>query len=60
MARIANNSFRCKSGKVQLLGFNGTVKSSVKAGKLIITPPALSPAKNPCDYAWVYKIENVL
>jgi alpha-L-fucosidase len=45
---------------VKLLGFNGNVKTSVKGGKLTITPPALSPATNPCSYAWVYKVEGAL
>jgi len=30
------------------------------AAKLTITPPALSPAKNPSRYAWVFKLTNAL
>ena len=45
---------------VRLLGFAGTVKSTTKGGKLTIMPPALSPATNPCAYAWVYKVEGAL
>lgn len=49
-----------KSSKVSLLGFNGLVKTGIKSGKFLITPPVLSPLTNPSQYAWVYKIENVL
>ncbi|MEA5258531.1 alpha-L-fucosidase [Arcicella aquatica] len=49
-----------KIGKVQMLGFKGAIKTSIKGDKLTIIPPALSPATNPSDYAWVYKIEGVL
>ena len=45
---------------VSMLGFNGKVKYSVSGAKLTITPPAISPANNPCDYAWVYKVENAV
>ena len=43
---------------VKLLGFNGNVKALAKGGKLTITPPTVSPATNPCQYAWVYKVEG--
>ncbi len=49
-----------KALKVSLLGYSGAVKSTLKNGKLTITPPTLSPATNPCSYAWVYKIEGAL
>jgi alpha-L-fucosidase len=49
-----------KTAKVSLLGYNGAVKTELKNGKLTIIPPVLSPATNPCSYAWVYKIEGVL
>jgi alpha-L-fucosidase len=45
---------------VKLLGYNGIVKTVAKGGKLTISPPTLSPATNPCQHAWVYKIENAL
>jgi alpha-L-fucosidase len=45
---------------IKLLGFNGVVKATTKGGKLTITPPSLSPATNPCSYAWVYKVEGAL
>ena len=43
---------------VSMLGFNGKVKYSISKNKLKITPPLLSPATNPCQYAWVFKLEN--
>ncbi len=49
-----------KSLKVSMLGYNGSVKTVLKNGKLTITPPTLSPATNPCSHAWVYKIEGAL
>lgn len=49
-----------KAGKVTLLGTNVTVKTALSGGKLTITPPVISPATNPCDYAWVFKISDVL
>ncbi len=49
-----------KPGKVQLLGFPGAVKASVSSGKLTIQVPSVTPAGNPCDYAWVFKVEGVL
>jgi alpha-L-fucosidase len=36
------------------------VKSGFSGGKLTISPPAVNPATNPCDFAWVFKIENSL
>lgn len=44
------------SNAVTLLGYNGKVKYSSGNNKLIITPPAISPANNPCQFAWVFKI----
>lgn len=48
-----------KVGKVSMLGTKASVKSSVRNGKLTLTPPSLSPATVPCDHAWVFKLENV-
>jgi len=47
-------------GKVTLLGFDGTVKASTKGGSLFIDPPVVTPATNPCHYAWVFKVEGAL
>ena len=41
---------------VTLLGFDGPVESTVDADALRITPPAVTPANNPCDHAWVFKL----
>jgi alpha-L-fucosidase len=46
-------------GKVTLLGSNVPIKASFSGGKLRITPPAINPGNNPCEYAWVFKISNV-
>lgn len=46
-----------RAGAVSLLGFKGKVESSVSENKLTITPPAVSPATNPCNYAWVFKVQ---
>lgn len=43
---------------VSLLGYNGKVKYSVSGNKLTITPPAITPTTNPCQYAWVFKVTN--
>jgi alpha-L-fucosidase len=49
-----------KKANVSMLGFDGTIKSSIKGGKLVIEPPVLTPATNPCDYAWVFKVDGAL
>jgi alpha-L-fucosidase len=49
-----------KSGKVSLLGSNVQVKTSFSGGKLTLMPPAVTPASNPCNFAWVFKISGVL
>lgn len=45
---------------VSMPGYNGRIRFKQKAGKLTITAPALSPADNPCQYAWVYKLQGEL
>jgi alpha-L-fucosidase len=47
-------------GKVSLLGFKETIKTSFAGGKMTITVPNLTPTTNPSSYAWVFKIEKVL
>jgi len=49
-----------KAQSVSMLGFNGRVKFSSSGNKLIIIPPAITPATNPCQYAWVFKLTNAL
>jgi alpha-L-fucosidase len=45
---------------VKLLGFNGTVTSSFKNGRLVVKPPVVTPANNPSNYTWVFKLQNAL
>ncbi|MBE7173957.1 MAG: alpha-L-fucosidase [Williamsia sp.] len=47
-----------KPGAVHLLGYQGAVKTSYGGSQLKITPPAITPANNPCNYAWVFKVES--
>jgi alpha-L-fucosidase len=47
-----------KAGNVSMEGFPGKVKFSVSGNKITITPPALTPANIPCQYAWVFKVKN--
>ncbi|MDZ7604756.1 MAG: alpha-L-fucosidase [Cyclobacteriaceae bacterium] len=47
-------------GQVSMLGFGGKVSAKSSGGKLSITPPSVTPATNPCDYAWVFKVEGAL
>lgn len=45
---------------VSLMGFTGKVTSTYSGGKLTLQPPAVTPANSPCNYAWVFRLENVL
>ncbi|MBN1480071.1 alpha-L-fucosidase [candidate division KSB1 bacterium] len=47
-------------GIVTMLGFDGPIDSSTEGGYLTIEPPAITPATNPCDYAWVFKVKGAL
>lgn len=49
-----------KPNKVKMLGLKPDVKFIYKNSKLIISVPTVTPANNPCNYAWVFKLENVL
>jgi len=49
-----------KPASVTLLGSAAPVKYSYGGKKLTISPPALSPANNPCEYAWVFKLAGVI
>jgi len=44
--------------EVSMLGYIGKVKFTVSKNKLIITPPRITPANNPCQYAWAFKVKN--
>lgn len=49
-----------KSISVTLMGYNGKVKYSTSGNKITIFPPAITPANNPCQSAWVFKVKNAL
>jgi alpha-L-fucosidase len=49
-----------KAKGVTLLGYNGKVKYATSGNKLTITPPVITPATNPCPYAWVFKVKDAL
>jgi len=49
-----------KTKNVTMLGFSGIVKFSVRQNKLIIKLPSMSPANNPSQYAWVFKLNSCL
>jgi alpha-L-fucosidase len=49
-----------KPANVMMLGLKSPVKTVFKNGKLTITPPTVTPVNNPCNYAWVFKLENAL
>lgn len=49
-----------KPVSVSMLGLPAAVKSVYKNGKLTIMPPVVTPASNPCNYAWVFKLEGAL
>ncbi len=48
------------NAKVSMLGFDGTVNAKSSGNGLIITPPLVTPATNPCNFAWVFQLENAL
>jgi alpha-L-fucosidase len=47
-----------KASQVSMLGYQGKVSFSKGSAGLKINPPPVNPANNPCDYAWVFKVEN--
>lgn len=47
-----------KPSKVSLLGSSVPVKSSFSGGNLHISIPVINPETTPCDYAWVFKVQN--
>jgi alpha-L-fucosidase len=49
-----------KPVNVTMLGLKSALKTEFKNNKLTITPPVVTPANNPCNYAWVFKLEGVL
>ncbi|MCE5347383.1 MAG: alpha-L-fucosidase [Bacteroidales bacterium] len=49
-----------KPESVSMLGYNGKVKYSASGNKIAITPPVITPANIPCQYAWVFEVKNSL
>jgi alpha-L-fucosidase len=49
-----------KAKGVSLLGYGGKVKYAASGNKLTITPPVITPAISPCQYAWVFKVKDAL
>jgi alpha-L-fucosidase len=45
---------------VSMLGVNSKIQFKESRRSIVISMPALSPANNPSQYAWVFKIENAL
>ena len=45
---------------VRLLGLEKSIKWEAKDGRIVITPPLISPAEVPCKHAYVFKISNAL
>lgn len=48
-----------RSNNVSMLGFEGKVSAKSNSKGLTIYPPVVTPANNPCYYAWVFKVEGV-
>ncbi|MDJ1484842.1 alpha-L-fucosidase [Cytophagaceae bacterium YF14B1] len=46
--------------KITMLGYTGPVKAAFQNNKLMLTPPVVSPATVPCNYAWTFKLENAV
>jgi alpha-L-fucosidase len=49
-----------KASKVTMLGTTQKVSFTASGGTIKIKPPVITPANNPCQYAWVFKIEGAL
>jgi alpha-L-fucosidase len=44
--------------QVTMLGYNGKIRYSHQGTQLKIKSPSITPADNPCRYAWVFKIDG--
>ncbi len=49
-----------KPSDVAMLGFEGQIDYSVTGNGIVIVPPALCPATNPSQHAWVFRISGAL
>jgi alpha-L-fucosidase len=47
--------------KVSMLGYKGTLdwKSLGPSGGIVVLIPPISPDQLPCQWAWVFKLENL-
>lgn len=45
---------------VTMLGLDDKIIITYKNGQITIEPPQLTPANNPCNYAWVFKLIGAL
>jgi alpha-L-fucosidase len=46
------------ASEVVMLGYPGKIRYSLSGSKIKIFPPLITPANNPCQYAWVYKVKG--
>jgi alpha-L-fucosidase len=46
------------ASEVVMLGYQGKIRYSLSGSKIKIFPPFVTPATNPCQYAWVFKIKD--
>lgn len=49
-----------KPKAVTMLGTKTNIQSNVASGRVVISPPAARPAVESGQFAWVFKLENVL
>lgn len=49
-----------KPESVSMLGFKGKVIYSTARNKITVTMPMITPENNPCQYAWVFKLQNTI
>jgi len=47
-----------KVSQVRMLGFDEKIKYFVQGNTLIITPPEITYANIPCNYAWVFEVTD--
>jgi alpha-L-fucosidase len=48
------------NSRVKMLGYEGNVQWQMVEDGMHVKPPAVTPATVPCDFAWVFKITDVL
>jgi alpha-L-fucosidase len=49
-----------KNTRVSLFGYNDRLEWKSSENKIEIEPPIINPATISCQYAWVFKISDVL